>query len=763
MTFSLRCSLFPAGSFTHWQKMPMLWRQVGAAGEWYKTVDLPPAIHQYKFIIDGQWRHDHTAPTVLDNLGNVNNCITVQAAPPVMPGSGGPPGTPSGKQRAGGSHGSPGSGGQVDRVNSGHDPGSRSGSDGRKVDVSRVTSDPYNLGGGQFPNDSYSQVVPPRDELLVHHSASLLLPPQLRLLLPHHHGDSTTMPLSVQMNHVFCHLNPDFSIFAIAHRYRDRSVTQLLYKPNGAVRRQIDQQAGGSPQGSGFDRPELARRGTEIRAHSVDVTLQSVRISGTQRQREGGHGNEYVTYLVDSILIVHGVQTMLRSERRYKHFNLLDQLLRKAFGPLVPQAMPAKRFFGLLQPAFVEERRVALEKYLQQCVAIPAIATSSLFCNFVEADLRTPGAARTPSGTASFEEGEELLNQSLHRVCTKQGHLLKKGRRRASWKRRYFCLCDSELFYYYTAEMSNPFQPLGVISMKERENQPKSDSLAALDNLDAQGGGGTTPPAQPPQLSPVIIQPLHSGDGVLPRLYSFAVHTSGRTWHLAADSAKERDDWVRVLCACGAQLSASSAEAATTPPKPPPAATAASAGGSGGGAAGAPADDAGEPPLQGMLWKRASKVHIAQPSEAETGQGRDWVSRHFSLLPGENSLVYKQNAGDPLTNVRGVVPLASYERVEPAPPPRDHLPFAFRLIAKGGNPDGSFVFAAPTESERDVWINQLSTALVEAAEAASKAAPTPELTRRFLPGGGSGSGQQGGAQQQGDALAGQLAASVSIS
>ena len=61
---------------------------------------------------------------------------------------------------------------------------------------------------------------------------------------------------------------------------------------------------------------------------------------------------------------------------------------------------------------------------------------------------------------------------------------------------------------------------------------------------------------------------------------------------------------------------------------------------------------------------------------------------------------YTSRMRDPLTNVRGVVPLASYERVEPAPPPRDHLPFAFRLIAKGGNPDGSFVFAAPTESER---------------------------------------------------------------
>ena len=193
-----------AGSFTHWQKMPMQWRQVGAVGEWYKTVDLPPATHQYKFIIDGQWRHDHTAPTVLDNLGNVNNCITVQAAPPSAAGSSAAAAaTPSagsgGKQRAVG---------ELTEVISGatNDPRGQDGSDGRKVDVSRVTSDPYNL-AGNFPNDSYSQVVPPRDELLVHHSASLLLPPQLRLLLPHHHGDATTMPLSVQMNHVFCHVD----------------------------------------------------------------------------------------------------------------------------------------------------------------------------------------------------------------------------------------------------------------------------------------------------------------------------------------------------------------------------------------------------------------------------------------------------------------------------------------------------------------------------------------------------------------------------
>ena len=54
---------------------------------------------------------------------------------------------------------------------------------------------------------------------------------------------------------------------------------------------------------------------------------------------------------------------------------------------------------------------MALERYLQQCVAIPALAASSLFCYFVEADAQHG---------AEFGEDETALHQSLHRVCTKQ-------------------------------------------------------------------------------------------------------------------------------------------------------------------------------------------------------------------------------------------------------------------------------------------------------------------------------------------------------
>lgn len=55
------------------------------------------------------------------------------------------------------------------------------------------------------------------------------------------------------------------------------------------------------------------------------------------------------------------------------------------------------------------------------------------------------------------------------RVFTKQGYLLKRGRKVCSWKRRYFCIYGGVLYYYYTAEIANPFQPLGVITLQHTD------------------------------------------------------------------------------------------------------------------------------------------------------------------------------------------------------------------------------------------------------------------------------------------------------
>lgn len=34
--------------------------------------------HQYKFIVDGEWRHDESQPYMPDPLGNVNNWLFVR-------------------------------------------------------------------------------------------------------------------------------------------------------------------------------------------------------------------------------------------------------------------------------------------------------------------------------------------------------------------------------------------------------------------------------------------------------------------------------------------------------------------------------------------------------------------------------------------------------------------------------------------------------------------------------------------------------------
>jgi len=116
--------------------------------------------------------------------------------------------------------------------------------------------------------------------------------------------------------------------------------------------------------------------------------------------------------------------------------------------------------------------------------------------------------------------------------------------------------------------------------------------------------------------------------------------------------------------------------------------------------------------LNGVLWKRASKVHIAQATEAESGLARDWVTRHFRLLPAEGTLLYLQKADDAASAARGIVPLACYDDVSEPPaggvgsvtPQGLH---AFQLSAGDGGPERAFVLAAATAEEKRQWMDRL--------------------------------------------------------
>ncbi|GIL65126.1 hypothetical protein Vafri_18936 [Volvox africanus] len=70
------------GSFTRWVETVPMAPVDGTPGVFAVVVHLPPGYHQYKFIVDGKWRHDETAPFMPDPLGNVNNWLFVRRIEP---------------------------------------------------------------------------------------------------------------------------------------------------------------------------------------------------------------------------------------------------------------------------------------------------------------------------------------------------------------------------------------------------------------------------------------------------------------------------------------------------------------------------------------------------------------------------------------------------------------------------------------------------------------------------------------------------------
>jgi len=68
--------VFVTGSFNNWQgKITMPRSEDGK--EFVLVIDIPPGVHQYKYIVDEAWRLDPDQPTCI-NQGVVNNVIEVK-------------------------------------------------------------------------------------------------------------------------------------------------------------------------------------------------------------------------------------------------------------------------------------------------------------------------------------------------------------------------------------------------------------------------------------------------------------------------------------------------------------------------------------------------------------------------------------------------------------------------------------------------------------------------------------------------------------
>lgn len=171
--------VYLAGSFNSWkERIPM-----SRSGEDFIAIlNIPPGKHEFKFVVDDEWRTDPNAQSEIDALGNVNNILEVTEQPRLQ-----------------------------DTDDTGTTPIGPSALSGYSTQEKGFTEDKKN---------------PP------------LLPPHLRytplnsarkegvdpLLLP--------VPLHVTLNHVYLsHQQENVIQLGITHRYKSKYSTALLYKP----------------------------------------------------------------------------------------------------------------------------------------------------------------------------------------------------------------------------------------------------------------------------------------------------------------------------------------------------------------------------------------------------------------------------------------------------------------------------------------------------------------------------------------------------
>lgn len=67
-------NVFISGTFSNWKALPM----VKSHGDFVTIIDLPEGEHQYKFYVDGEWKHDPRIKNVENPEGQKNNLVSVR-------------------------------------------------------------------------------------------------------------------------------------------------------------------------------------------------------------------------------------------------------------------------------------------------------------------------------------------------------------------------------------------------------------------------------------------------------------------------------------------------------------------------------------------------------------------------------------------------------------------------------------------------------------------------------------------------------------
>nr|CAD7416207.1 unnamed protein product [Timema poppensis] len=176
-------------------------------GDFVTIIDLPEGEHQYKFYVDGEWRHDPGVRIVDNGMGSKNNMVTVkntdfevfQALAIDSEGSGG-------NQQS-------------------------------KTFYNSSSHASYQLMRCLFVTEEYSQEVPankPWEKV----SGPPVLPPHLLQVILNKDTPLSCEPTllpepnHVMLNHLYAlSIKDGVMVLSATHRYRKKYVTTLLYKP----------------------------------------------------------------------------------------------------------------------------------------------------------------------------------------------------------------------------------------------------------------------------------------------------------------------------------------------------------------------------------------------------------------------------------------------------------------------------------------------------------------------------------------------------
>eukprot|EP01095_Lingulamoeba_sp_RSL-Kostka_P000840 TRINITY_DN110_c6_g1_i1.p1 TRINITY_DN110_c6_g1~~TRINITY_DN110_c6_g1_i1.p1 ORF type:complete len:299 (+),score=84.91 TRINITY_DN110_c6_g1_i1:56-952(+) len=181
--------VFITGTFNDWkEKIPLNKSQ----RDFTTILYLPPGVHQYKFIVDGKWKHASNHPIAADVRGNLKNCMEVRKFSAMM-------------------------------------------NDSEKESPFSISSSPpgsYGQFGLENDNSMYLKEPPE-------------LPPHLfRALLntaPVSQNDPILLPLPhhVMINHGYSLNRPpeesnldDVEVLGATHRYKTKFITTVFYKPS---------------------------------------------------------------------------------------------------------------------------------------------------------------------------------------------------------------------------------------------------------------------------------------------------------------------------------------------------------------------------------------------------------------------------------------------------------------------------------------------------------------------------------------------------